>query len=125
MYMKALNVLAIFIFSLLLSGPLLSADKGYIDDGGIEVEVTRVSYPAPVYPRRALRLEVEGTVRVEFDVDKDGSVLDPFVVESNPPGVFDRAAIKAVRKFLYEPPTYEGTSVKVNNVQIDLTFKLG
>ena len=71
-----------------------------------------------------MRLEIQGTVRVEFDVDKDGSVLDPFVVEGNPPGVFDRSAIKAVRKILYEPPTYNGTPVKVNNVQIDLTFKL-
>ena len=67
---------------------------------------------------------VEGSVRLEFDVDTDGSVLDPYVVESSPAGVFDRAAIKAVRKFLYQPPTYNGTSVKVNNVQIDLTFKL-
>ena len=83
-----------------------------------------MSAPPPEYPRRAVRLGVEGTVRLEFDVDTDGSVLDPYVVESNPPGVFDRAAIKAVRKFLYEPPTYIGTSVKVNNVQIDLTFKL-
>jgi TonB family protein len=46
------------------------------------------------------------------------------VVESKPAGVFDRAAIKAVRKFLYEPPVYNETSVKVNNVQIDLTFQL-
>ena len=122
--MKALNVLTVFVFALFLSGPLFSADKGYLDDGETEVEVTKVSYSVPVYPRKALRLEVEGTVRVEFDVDTDGSVLDPFVVESNPPGVFDRSAIKAVRKFLYEPPTYNGTSVKVNNVQIDLTFKL-
>ena len=40
---------------------------------------------------------------------------------------FDVASIeeiKAVRKFLYQPPTYNGTSVKVNNVQINLTFKL-
>ena len=40
---------------------------------------------------------------------------------------FDVASIeeiKAVRKFLYQPPTYNGTSVKVNNVQIDLTFRL-
>ena len=59
-----------------------------------------------------------------FAQDTDGSVLDPYVVESSPAGVFDRAAIKAVRKFLYEAPTYNGTSVKVNNVQIVLVFKL-
>ena len=51
-------------------------------------------------------------------------MLVPYVVESSPAGVFDRAAIKAVRKFLYQPPTYNGTSVKVNNVQINLTFRL-
>ena len=123
--MKALKVLLVFGFTYLLSGPLFSADKGYLDDGATVVEVKRVSFPPPEFPRRALRLGVEGTVRLEFDVATDGSVLDPFVVEGNPPGVFDRSAIKAVRKILYEPPTHNGTPVKVNNVQIDLTFKLG
>ena len=104
--------------------PSLAGDKGYVGEEGTEIEVNRVSSPSPEYPRRAIRLGVEGSVRLEFDVDTDGSVLDPYVVESSPAGVFDRAAIKAVRKFLYEPPTYNGTSVKVNNVQIDLTFKL-
>ena len=122
--MKALKVIIFFGFACLLSGSLFSADKGYLDDGATVVEVTRVSFPAPEFPRRALRLGVEGTVRLEFDIAADGSVLDPYVVESNPPGVFDRNAIKAVRKALYEAPTYNGTSVKVNNVQIDLTFKL-
>ena len=122
--MKALKVLLVFGFTYLLSGPLFSADKGYLEDGTTVVEVARVSFPAPEFPRRALRLGVEGTVRLEFDIAADGSVLDPYVVESNPPGVFDRNAIKAVRKALYEAPTYNGTSVKVNNVQIDLTFKL-
>ena len=136
--MKSLNFL--FVFAFLLSTPVFSqffdeqqtssakfsrsGDKGYVGEEGTEIEVIRLSAPPPEYPRRAVRLGVEGTVRLEFDVDTDGSVLDPYVVESNPPGVFDRAAIKAVRKFLYTPPTYNGTSVKVNNVQIDLTFKL-
>jgi len=122
--MKYLNSLSIFIFAFLISIPALGGDKGYVGEEGTEIEVTRVSSPAPEYPRRAIRLGVEGSVRLEFDVDTDGSVLDPYVVESSPAGVFDRAAIKAVRKFLYEPPSYNGTSVKVNNVQIDLTFKL-
>ena len=123
-HMKSLNYLLVFVFALLLSTAAFSVDKGYVGEEGTEIEVIRVSAPPPEYPRRAVRLGVEGTVRLEFDVDTDGSVLDPYVVESNPQGVFDRAAIKAVRKFLYEPPTYNGTSVKVNNVQIDLTFKL-
>ena len=122
--MKPLNSLIFFLFAFLLALPAFAGDKGYVGEEGTEIEVTRVSNPAPEYPRRAIRLGVEGSVRLEFDVDTDGSVLDPYVVESSPAGVFDRAAIKAVRKFLYQPPTYTGTSVKVNNVQIDLTFKL-
>jgi periplasmic protein TonB len=122
--MKYLNSLSIFVFAFLLVFPVFAGDKGYVGEEGTEIEVTRVSSPNPEYPRRAIRLGVEGSVKLEFDVDTDGSVLDPYVVESSPAGVFDRAAIKAVRKFLYQPPTYNGTSVKVNNVQINLTFRL-
>jgi TonB family protein len=122
--MKYLKSLPIFFVISLLALPTMAGDKGYVGEEGTEIEVTRASNPAPEYPRRAIRLGLEGSVRLEFDVDTDGSVLDPYVVESKPAGVFDRAAIKAVRKFLYEPPTYNGTSVKVNNVQIDLVFKL-
>src|SRR5210317_1752312 len=122
--MKYLKSLPIFFIISLLALPTMAGDKGYVGEEGTEIEVTRASNPAPEYPRRAIRLGLEGSVRLEFDVDTDGSVLDPYVVESKPAGVFDRAAIKAVRKFLYEPPTYNGTSVKVNNVQIDLVFEL-
>lgn len=122
--MKYFNSLSIFVFAFLLAVPAFAGDKGYVGEEGTEIEVTRVSNPSPEYPRRAIRLGLEGSVRLEFDVDTDGSVLDPYVVESSPAGVFDRAAIKAVRKFLYEPPSYNGTSVKVNNVQIDLIFRL-
>ena len=122
--MKKFNLLLTFALVAAISVPAFAGDKGYVGDDGTEIEVTRVSSPAPEYPRRAIRLGLEGAVMLEFDVDTDGSVLDPYVVESTPAGVFDRAAIKSVRKFLYEPPMYNGTSVKVNNVQIKLTFKL-
>jgi TonB family protein len=122
--MKKFNLLLTFALVATLAVPLFAGDKGYVGDDGTEIEVTRISSPAPEYPRRAIRLGVEGSVKLEFDVDTDGSVLDPYVVESTPAGVFDRAAIKSVRKFLYSPPMYNGTSVKVNNVQIVLTFRL-
>ena len=122
--MKSFLTPILFVFALLVSTPSFAGDIGYVGEEGTEVEVFRVSSPAAEYPRRAIRLGIEGNVKLEFDVDTDGSVLDPYVVESTPAGVFDRASIKAVRKFLYQPPTYNGTSVKVNNVQINLTFKL-
>jgi protein TonB len=113
-----------FLVAGLLSIVGFASDNGFIGEDGTEIVVTRVSNPAPLYPRRAIRMGLEGSVKVEFDVDTDGSVLDPYVLESTPASTFDRAAIKAVRKILYRPPTFNGTSVKVNNVQSVIIFNL-
>ena len=54
--------------------------------------------PLPIYPGAALRAGTSGAVTVEFQVAGDGSVIAPRVVASKPPGVFDDAAIEAVRQ---------------------------
>ena len=100
------------------------SNKGYVGDDEIEISVERIFNPGANYPRKALRKGQEGYVVIEFDIDTDGGVLDPYVIESEPAGVFERAAIKAVRKWLYQAPTYNGVSVKVNNVQVKVSFNL-
>lgn len=99
-----------------------SGDKGSVGEDETEIEVDRNYAKQPTYPRKALRMGTEGYVIVEFDVDTDGSVLDPYVLEAVPQGTFERAAIKAIRKWVYEAPTYKGQSVKANNVQVKLVF---
>ena len=101
---------------------IASADKGYVGEDETEIEINRNYAKQPTYPRKALRMGTEGYVIVEFDVDTDGSVLDPYVLEAVPQGTFERSAIKAIRKWVYEAPTYKGQSVKANNVQVKLTF---
>ena len=98
--------------------------EGYVGEDRTVISVKKVFDSVPTYPRNALRMGREGYVLIEFDVDTDGSVLDPYVIESEPTGVFERSAIKAVRKWLYEAPTYNGVSVKVNNVQVKVSFNL-
>ena len=121
-----LCLLGATIISALLSTSISSATthKGNVGEDGDEIEVTRVFYASPTYPRNAIRLGREGYVLIEFDVDTDGAVLDPYVIESEPTGVFERSAIKAVRKWLYTPPVYNGVSVKVNDVRARVTFAL-
>lgn len=105
---------------------LMHADKGFItvDGKNIEMDVER-QYQAPAsYPRKALRLAKEGYVIVEFDVSADGDVIDPFVLEGEPAGLFDRAAMKSIRKWIYQPPVYEGVPVQVNDVQVKLSFRV-
>ena len=99
-----------------------STDKGYVGESETEIEINRNYAKQPTFPRKALRMGTEGYVIVEFDVDTDGAVLDPYVVEAVPQGTFERAAIKAIRKWVYEAPTHQGQSVKVNNVKVKLTF---
>jgi|GEM_PF-1819631 len=62
--------------------------------------IKRVS---PVFPKRALEREQSGYVVVEFKINTEGEVIDPVIVESEPGRVFDNAAIKAVKKWQYEP----------------------
>ncbi|MYJ74328.1 MAG: energy transducer TonB, partial [Gammaproteobacteria bacterium] len=48
---------------------------------------------APVYPEEAIAKGIEGQVLVEFGVTEKGEVRDPVVVEADPPGTFDEAAL--------------------------------
>ena len=108
---------------MLFSVSIYAADYGYVEDDGSVIELTRVNKLLPEYPRQAIRYGIEGSVKVQFNVDSFGAVLDPFVVDSNPPGIFERASIKAVRKLIYEPPLFEEKPVNVNDVQVDIVFK--
>lgn len=75
---------------------------------GVELPTTAsdlraISTPQPKYPPEALRGRVSGEVLVEFAVDMDGSVASARVVRGNPPRVFDRAAVAAVKRWRFQP----------------------
>jgi len=57
-------------------------------------------------PRKA-----SGFVVVKFDIGENGRVGNVAVVESTPPGIFDDAALTAVRKWVYEPRKENGVAV--------------
>jgi periplasmic protein TonB len=78
-----------------------------------------------VYPEEAYRQKIEGVVRVEYDVTVDGTVENARVVESNPPGVFDAAALDAVRKWRFHPAVRNGKVVATQNMVSPVKFKLG
>lgn len=79
---------------------------------------------APQYPRRAAQRGIEGYVVLEFTVTQLGTVIDPQVIESKPPGVFDRAAIEAARKFKYKPKVINGEAQQVTGVRNIIRFEL-
>jgi protein TonB len=83
-----------------------------------------VSAGGLVYPVDAKDKKLEGYVRVAYDVSADGKVMNARVVESNPPGVFDDAALAAVRGWYFHPAIRNGKPVTKELVS-RVNFKLG
>lgn len=79
--------------------------------------------PTPPYPRRARRLGYEGIVMLKVLIDENGRVDDLTVLKSSGHSVLDRAALSAVRKWLFEPGT-EGGIKKKMWVKIPVRFDL-
>ena len=77
----------------------------------------------PRYPYKAAQRGIEGWVRVEFDVTATGSAEHVEVIESEPPGVFDKAAIRAVSRWRFKPRRVNGKAVPGKATQV-VDFKL-
>lgn len=76
----------------------------------------------PHYPSRALAKHLNGTVTVAFTIRADGSTSDIRIKESQPPGVFNYAARKAVSHWLFHPATANGVPV-ATRVRQTLVFR--
>ena len=72
----------------------------------------------PKYPRQAALDRVEGSVSLQFDINEDGLAVNIQVVESNPPGVFDANAIKALKCWRFE------ATDEVTKSRLKLNFSL-
>lgn len=91
--------------------------------GGIATNVVPTTRIEPVYPPRALRAGIEGTVTVEFTITTDGSVTNIEVIKGEPPGVFDRAVVQAVSRWKFAPEIVNGQPVEKRARQ-DIKFTL-
>jgi protein TonB len=77
---------------------------------------------APEYPARAAERGIAGWVLLEFTVTSAGTTRDVRVLDSDPPGTFDRVAVKAVERFKYRPKVVNGRPVEQPGVQVILDF---
>lgn len=77
----------------------------------------------PEYPRTARARNVQGGVTLAVLVDEAGRVADAQVLQSEPPGVFDQAALAAVRTWQFEPASYQGQAVRMR-MQLVMPFRL-
>ena len=72
-----------------------------------------------VYPRRSLQRGIEEYVKPDITITTEGKVAGVRVIEARPSKIFDKAAIKAVKKLKFEPQPAD-----VPNVPRKIAFKL-
>jgi len=78
----------------------------------------------PVYPPEAKAKGIEGKVVVRYGVSVDGRVIRARVDSAEPKGVFEEAALAAVRSWRYNPAVKAGRPVAVDNVVSTVVFQL-
>jgi protein TonB len=84
-------------------------------------QLPRVVYqPPPDYPAELRRKKIDGTVYVLFVVDQSGRVNNPVVQESTHQA-FDRPALRAVKRWRFEPGKRNGAPVRFK-MRVPITF---
>ena len=92
----------------------MSADMGAFDLAGLNLnapvdgDTLAIVRVLPRYPSRALSRAIEGWVLLEFAIDELGLAVNPVVIDAEPPGIFDRAATSAVKRWKYRPMIEDG-----------------
>jgi protein TonB len=79
--------------------------------------------PRPVYPPELQQAGIEGVVRLRGIVSKQGTVLNPEVMNSVDPRLA-KAALDAVSQWLYEPTLLNGEPIETVT-HFDIAFQLG
>lgn len=77
----------------------------------------------PAYPHDAQVKGIEGYVTMRFDISELGRPINVEVVKSNPRGIFERQARKALRKWKYNPKIVDEKAVIQANQSVTLSFE--
>ena len=108
--------------------PTIQISQTPIDNGSLKIPKNNqlaLSFGLPpVYSPRLINRGIEGYVVVGFSVNQVGDVFDPFVIESEPKGVFDKAALEAIAKFKYKPRYEDDRAVSTAGQRYIFKFEL-
>jgi len=93
------------------------------DLAAAEGDVIPIVRTPPQWPREALINGTSGWVRIEFTILEDGTVKDPRVLESQPPRLFDRNAVRAILRWKFKPRIVDGQPVQ-RQAEQTIEFKI-
>jgi periplasmic protein TonB len=90
--------------------------------GGQVQSARLVNQTRPTYPPLARQARIQGTVRLEAVINKDGAIEELKVVSGHP--LLIQSALDAVKQWRYQPTMLNGVAVEVITT-IDVNFTLG
>ncbi len=77
----------------------------------------------PTYPPKAQRNGIEGFVTLRFDISELGHPINVSVVKSDPRGIFEKQARRALRKWKYDPKMVDEKAVIQTDQTVTLAFE--
>ena len=98
---------------------------GGLGISGSDGEYLPIVKVAPIYPKRAAMMGMEGECAVMYTVTTNGSTRDVVVLEDMcSDTVFHRASVEAAKKFKYKPRIIDGEAIEVHNVTNRFIYEL-
>jgi TonB family protein len=91
------------------------------------IPATALERQPPKFPVDAARNGNEGWVKLSFVVDENGAVVDPIIEDSSGIRDFEKASMRAIKKWQYSPAMRDGKNIEQcrNSVQLDFALDRG
>lgn len=104
---------------------ILSSDGGMkkINPSNDRRATPLVRFP-PEYPQGPQRRGQEGWVLVEFTITHNGEVADIVIVDADPKKIFNRAVLRALKRWKYQPKIVNGKAVPQYNIREIFRFEI-
>ncbi|MDP5030609.1 M56 family metallopeptidase [Paraglaciecola sp.] len=117
------------VFSIITSLGLL-AGVAMANQQGNAIETSKINEASPIvriepkYPLQAAQQKIEGSVVLQFDIEKDGSTSNIKIIKAEPDNVFGKTSIAALQKWQYKPQIVGGQAQVQRNILVQLDYRL-